>query len=536
MNAAKTQLHTDSEVIYRQIIDRLMDTSCPTKDDLNKIKIEICRKFHIPIPKNSEILSFLKVEEQTNLLQILRHKPVRTISGVNVVAVMTAPSDCPHGKCAYCPGGPKYDVPSSYTGREPATMRGIQNKFDPYLQVKNRIDQLRVVGHAVSKIDLIVMGGTFPATPMGYQESFVKGCLDAITGVKSHSLGEAQRNAERSEIRNVGITFETRPDYCREEHVDRMLGLGVTRVELGVQNVYDDIYSLVERGHTVQDVVEATRVLKDSGLKVCYHMMPGLPGSDFDRDLEAFKTLFADPRFRPDMLKIYPCLVVQSAKIYDWWRDGKYSPYTTEEATSLIVEVKKILPPWVRVMRVQRDIPAQLIVAGVRKGNLRQIVHEELRRRGLRCCCIRCREVGHRMLHDGVTPNPENIRVVTRRYEASEGAELFISAEDEENDVLIGYVRLRFPSPQAYRPEVKMGETSIVRELHVYGPLAPLGVKMANAWQHRGYGRNLLGEAEKISLENGRSRVLVTSALGVREYFRRLGYRRTGPYMEKISG
>ncbi len=262
-------------------------------------------------------------------------------------------------------------------------------------------------------------------------------------------------------------------------------------------------------------------------------MMPGLPGSDADRDLEAFKILFTDKNFMPDMLKIYPCLVVQSAELYDWWKQGKYRPYTTEEATNLIVEVKKVLPPWVRVMRVQRDIPAQLIVAGVNKGDLRQLVLREMNRRGLRCRCIRCREVGYRTHFDGATPNMENIHVVTRRYEASGGEELFISVEDEKNDVLIGYVRLRFPSSMAHRPEINAKKTAIVRELHVYGPLVPLGARVSEAWQHHGYGKVLLEEAEKASLKDGRDEVVITSALGVREYFRKLGYERAGPYMGK---
>ena len=531
MYTKKKGLHTDSEVICREIVERLMKRHYTTRDDLNRIKMNVCRELHVSILKNSEILSFLRAEDKLELLQTLKSKPIRMMSGVNVVAVMTIPSKCPHGRCTYCPGGPEYNTPQSYTGYEPAALRGTQNEFDPYRQVKNRMEQLRVIGHDVSKVELIVMGGTFPATDMDYQRSFVKGCLDAITGVDSQSLEETQSNAEKSEVRNVGITFETRPDYCKEVHVDRMLELGVTRVELGVQNVYDDIYRLVGRGHTVQDVVYATWVAKNAGLKVCYHMMPGLPNSDIDRDLEAFKTLFTDQNFMPDMLKIYPCLVLRSAKIYDWWKKGKYKPYTVEEATDLIVEVKKILPPWVRVMRIQRDIPAKLIVAGVKKGNLRQIAQEEMKKRGLKCRCIRCREVGHRMLFDDIAPNVEKIRIVTRRYEASDGGELFISAEDEENDVLIGYVRLRFPSSEAHRPEVKVEETSIVRELRVYGPLVPLGVSVADAWQHHGYGRILLKEAEKASLKNGRNRVLVTSALGVREYFRRLGYGRVGPYM-----
>lgn len=526
------QLRSNSEETCRRIVERLADISYPTKDDLNRIKMDVCRELHAPTPKDSKIINFLRAEKGS-FPQTLKPKPVRTISGVNVVAVMTAPSKCPHGRCTYCPGGPEYDVPSSYTGREPATMRGIQNRFDPYLQVKSRIDQLRAVGHVVSKVELIVMGGTFPAAAASYQESFLKGCLDAITGFDSKSLEEAKRRAEKGRIRNVGITFETRPDYCKEAHADRMLDMGVTRVELGVQNIYDDVYRLVERGHSVQDVVDATRIAKDSGLKVCYHMMPGLPGSDVDRDLEAFKTLFADPRFRPDMLKIYPCLVVRSARLYDWWERGEYRPYTVEEAVNLLVDVKRILPPWVRVMRVQRDIPAQLIVAGVKKGNLRELVHGEMWKRGLRCRCIRCREVGHRML-DGVNTKAENIEVVAQKYMASDGLEMFISAEDAESDVLVGYARLRFPSAKAHRPEVKADKTAIVRELHVYGPLAPIGVRTADAWQHRGYGEMLLRRAEEASLETGRTRILVTSALGVREYFRRLGYRKTGPYMGKM--
>ncbi len=527
----RTRLHADNEETLRRIAERLKDSPSPTKDGLNQIKMDVCRELHTAVPKDFEITNFLKAQEK-GFPQTLKPKPTRTASGVNVVAVMTAPAKCPHGRCVYCPGGPEYDVPSSYTGHEPASMRGIQNRFDPYLQVKSRLDQLRTVGHVVSKVELIVMGGTFPAAAADYQEGFLKGCFDAIAGSDSGSLEEAKRRAERSRVRNVGVTFETRPDFCKEQHVDRMLGMGVTRVELGVQNVYDDIYRLVERGHSVQDVVEATRVARDAGLKVCYHMMPGLPGSSFERDLEGFNTLFSDPRFRPDMLKIYPCLVVRSAKLCEWWERGDYRPYGVEEAVNLLVEVKKSLPPWVRVMRVQRDIPAQLIVAGVKKGNLRELVHAEMQRRGLRCRCIRCREIGHKTRGE-VTPDTENIEIVTQQYEASDGLETFVSAEDRENDALVGYARLRFPSASAHRPEIKPDKTAIIRELHVYGPLAAIGDTASDSWQHRGYGEALLRRAEKVSLESGRTRILVTSALGVREYFRRLGYRRVGPYMGK---
>jgi elongator complex protein 3 len=426
-------------------------------------------------------------------------------------------------------------VPQSYTGFEPAAMRGLQHEFDPYGQVKNRIGQLRAIGHGVDKIELIIMGGTFPATPLDYQRWFVKGCLDAIAGKESATLEEAKRNAETSRVRNVGITVETRPDWAKEAHVDVMLDLGVTRVELGVQNPCDEIYGLVGRKHSVADVVEATRIMKDAGLKVAYHLMPGLPGSNFKRDLEAFKEIFEDSAFKPDMVKIYPCLVLKGTKAYEWFLRGDYKPYSNEEAAELIVEVKKIVPCWVRIMRVQRDIPAPLIVAGVNRSNLRELVRQKLKEQGLRCRCIRCREVGHRMLVDGVKPDPENIDIYTINYLASEGEEIFISAEDVENDVLIGYLRLRVPSEKAHRPEIKAKPCAIVRELHVYGPLVPVGKHLTKAWQHKGYGGILLGEAERIAREDyGLEKILVISALGTKEYYKRFGYNYDGPYVSKI--
>jgi len=414
-------------------------------------------------------------------------------------------------------------------------MRGLQSSFDPCLQVENRLRQLRAIGHDVDKVELIIMGGTFPSTPLPYQKSFIKGCLDAVTGQSSSSLEQAKAAAETSRIRNAGITVETRPDWARPEHIDNMLQMGVTRVELGVQNIYDDIYTLVNRGHTVQDVVEATRALKDAGLKVAYHLMPGLPGSSFQRDLEAFKKIFTDADFKPDMIKIYPCLVLKGTKAYEWWRNGEYEPYTTEEAADLVVEVKRFVPPWVRIMRVQRDIPAYLIEAGVNRGNLRELVQRRLRELKLRCRCIRCREVGHRWLKDRVKPDLNNVQILTVKEKASEGEDLFISVEDPVNDVLIGYLRLRIPSQKAHRPEINSEPCSIIRELHVYGPLVPVGKHIAKAWQHKGYGELLLKEAERISQEEyDLKKILVTSALGTKKYYKRHGYNYDGPYMSKI--
>lgn len=521
----------------REIVETLMRRHANTRNSLNKIKMQTAAKHQLgKIPSNSQLISVLKPEEKRKLLPFLRRKITRTISGVTVVAVMTEPHPCPQPEpCAYCPGGPQYGVPQSYTGFEPAAMRGLQNSFDPYMQVKKRISQLRDIGHSVDKVELIIMGGTFPATPQDYQTRFIQRCLDAITNKKSASLEEAKKNAEASRIRNVGITVETRPDWAKEPHVDQMLSMGVTRVEVGVQNPSDKIYRLVGRTHTVKDVVEATRIMKDAGLKIVYHLMPGLPGSSMKRDMKAFKQIFTHPNFKPDMIKIYPCLVVRNTKTFKWYQEGSYKPYTNEEAANLIVEMKRIIPPWIRIMRVQRDIPAPLILAGVRRSNLRQVVQQKMKEHDMHCNCIRCREVGHKIMAEGIKPDLEKVETLSAKYEASEGTEIFISAEDRENNILIGYLRLRIPSEKAHRSEVKKVPSAIVRELHVYGQLVPVGKRVTNAWQHRGYGRILLAEAERITREeHNLKKLLVISALGTKEYYMRLGYQHDGVYMSKM--
>ncbi|RLI29877.1 tRNA uridine(34) 5-carboxymethylaminomethyl modification radical SAM/GNAT enzyme Elp3 [Candidatus Bathyarchaeota archaeon] len=521
---------------YREIIEELLKKPNPSLSDLARAKLRVSAKYRLKrIPTNAELLKLLKPEEEGRLLPLLRRKPTRTLSGVVVIAVMTRPWPCPKEEpCIYCPGGPSMGTPQSYTGHEPAALRGAQNDFDPYRQVMSRISQLKAIGHTVDKVQLIVMGGTFPASPPDYQEFFVKRCLDALNGVDSGSLEGAKLLAEKAPIRNVGITIETRPDWAKEKQVDEMLKLGATQVEIGVQNIYDDIYELVNRGHSVQDVVEATRILKDSGLKVCYHMMPGLPGSNPERDLEAFRRLFSDRDFRPDALKIYPTLVLEGTKLHEMWLRGEYTPYRTEEAVKLLAEVKAFVPVWVRIQRVQRDIPAKLIVDGVKAGNLRELVWREMGRRGLRCRCIRCREVGHMQARYGVEPNPEDIDLVVRRYEASQGVEVFLSYEDTKQDILIGFLRLRIPSEQAHRPEIAGKNAALVRELHIYGEMVPVSSTSPRAWQHRGYGSLLLREAERIAREDYDARkILVMSGLGVKPYYYRHGYAKDGPYVSK---
>ncbi|MGQ9513598.1 MAG: tRNA uridine(34) 5-carboxymethylaminomethyl modification radical SAM/GNAT enzyme Elp3 [Thermoproteota archaeon] len=480
---------------------------------------------------NSSFKQSLHLYRNTKMRGSILRKPVRSASGVVVVATMCCGFQCPHGRCIYCP---RFSgIPASYTGFEPSTMRGVQNVFDPFLQVSERLDQLANGGHSTEKVELIIQGGTFPSLDRSYQEWFVKSCLDAIHGTISADLAQCHRIAEEARRRCVGLTVETRPDYCKEVDVDFMLKLGVTKVEIGVQSPFDDILLRVRRGHDVEEVVDSFRIAKDSGLKVCAHMMPGLPGSSIDRELESFRLLLQDERFKPDMLKIYPTLVVKSTGLYDAWLRGDYVPPETDDVAKLVAQVKEMAPPWIRLMRVQRDIPSNLILAGVRKSNLRELAWDVLRREGKRCRCIRCREVGLR----GDIEDQYDPKLTTTRYRASEGEEIFLSYEDKSKDCLFAYLRLRYPSPKAHRPEISTTRACIVRELRSLGTSLPLGTRDKSSWQHRGLGKMLMYEAERISEEDYDARkLIVTAAVGTRQYYRSLGFSLDGPYMSKFLG
>jgi len=516
------------------------------KRSIDGAKREVSRKYALErIPKNSEILKAAESsKEREALAELLKKKPVRTISGVAVVAAMTKPLPCPHGKCLYCPQGK--NAAQSYTGEEPASLRARSLGYDPYLQVEHRLSQLNSIGHSVGKAELIVMGGTFPAQDFEYQSYFVKRCFDAMNDfgnshnelsrkrIETKKVEEAHKENEKAKVRNVGLTIETRPDYCKEKHVDNMLSLGATRVELGVQTLNEEVYEKVKRGHSIKDVIEATRIAKDAGLKVCYHMMPGLFSAP-EEDLEMFKALFEKEEFKPDMLKIYPALVIKGTGLYELWKKGEFSPYTEREAVKLIADIKEILPRWVRVMRIQRDIPARLIEAGVKQGNLAELADKELERRNAKCECIRCREAGHAVYKNKIDASSLNsIKIKEERYKASEGEEHFISAQ--ASDFLFGYARLRFPSEKAHRKEIKSrgaGEVGIIRELKICGEALKLGDKKQAAFQHKGLGKLLLKKAEEIAEREGKKHMLVRSAVGTREYYRRLGYRKRGAYVCK---
>jgi elongator complex protein 3 len=538
---------------------------------LAKLKRDLSQKYKLKdIPTNIQILLHCSVEDLEFLKKKLLTKPTRTISGVAPVAIMTKPMPCPHaqtgGPCIMCPGGPKSefgDVPQSYTGKEPATMRGIRNNYSAYLQVFNRLQQYLLLGHNCEKVELILMGGTFPSFPEEYQEEFVKEAFQAMNDFsklffkngmfdllkfktffdlptddfgnkerlekihqkilslkKETTLLNEQKRNETSVIKCTALCIETRPDYGTLKEGNEMLRLGCTRVELGIQSVYDDVLEKIQRGHTTQQTKDSIRILKDLGFKVAGHYMPGLPGTDKERDLAGMKQLFTDDDYKPDMIKLYPCMVTKGTKLFSEYEKGNFKPLNAEEAAKLIAEFKQFIPEYCRVMRVQRDIPTYQIAAGVEMTNLRQYIHQNY---NIKCRCIRCREP------KGKEIDWDSVEMKVNEYPASKGKEFFISVEDTKNDLLIGFLRLRFPS-ESLREEIT-DKSAIVRELHVYGTATALGEE-GNV-QHKGFGKKIMLKAEEIAKANGKNKMVVISGIGVREYYKKLGYELEGVYMIK---
>lgn len=544
------------------------------KQDLNKLKLALSKEKKLSrLPKTIELLCSLKGNEIRSLKSILLSKPVRTISGVAPIAIMTKPFPCPaQAQCIYCPGGPNSaygDTPKSYPGGSPCHLRAERNNYDPYLQVFNRLEHYVLLNQDCSKTELIIMGGTFPAYPRDYREEFAACALKAMNDfsdmffkndkldfkkffsffelpsdvknnerlerVKSRLLKQkGKNNLEKEQLRNESskircVTFcvETRSDCSKTFHIDDMLRLGTTRVEVGIQSIYDDVLSKIRRGNTNSDNVVSTQLLKDSLLKVGYHIMLGLPGSSIERDKQMFKELFANQSYMPDALKIYPCMVFKGTKLYDLWKSKGFSPITANEAAPLIAEAKLHVPEWCRIMRVQRDIPTSLVEAGVEKTNLRQYVHEIMKKNSWKCRCIRCREP-----KDAIV-DWDNVRMKRANYVASNSDEIFLSFEDVKNDLLLGFLRLRKPC-EPYRPEITENSMGI-REIHVYGTAVQIGKDSKKEIQHKGIGSLLMNEAERIASEEYKAdKLLIISGIGVREYFnKKFGYKKDGPYMSK---
>ncbi len=456
------------------------------------------------------------------LVRRLRVKPTRTISGVAPVAVLTEPFPCP-GECIFCPE--PASMPKSYLPDEPGAMRAATHHFDPYNQTASRIATLREIGHSVDKIELLILGGSWSAYPETYQTWFVRRCFDAMNSVDAASLQEAQLFNENAEQRNVGLVVETRPDLITPEEVRRLRWLGATKVQLGIQSLSDEILALNKRGHTVADTRRAMRLLRLGGFKIVVHWMPNLLGATPESDLADFERLWQDPAMRPDELKIYPTALLEDTELYERWRRGEFEPYDEEIMVQLLSRCKTLIPPYCRVNRLMRDIPAPNIVAGVKKSNLRQIVQQHMAREGETCRCIRCREVR------GDPVDAATVRLETISYETDATQECFLQYVTPDGD-LAGFLRLSLPKVE--RPIDELQGCAMIREIHVYGPALGLGSELETAPQHTGLGTQLIEEAKQIAHQAGYKRLAVIAAVGTRPYYRERGFELDELYM--ISG
>ncbi|KAJ1925953.1 Elongator subunit [Tieghemiomyces parasiticus] len=526
-----------------EIVAELIQAHNDGKDvNLNGLKANYSRKNRLSTqPKLVDIIAAIPEQYRALLLPKLKAKPIRTASGIAVVAVMCKPHRCPHiamtgNICVYCPGGPDSDFEystQSYTGYEPTSMRAIRARYHPLEQARGRIEQLQSLGHNCDKVEYVLMGGTFMSMPEDYRNWFIANLHDALSGHSSNDVDEAVRLSEQSATKCIGITIETRPDYCLKPHLSQMLRYGCTRLEIGVQSVYEDVARDTNRGHTVRAVCESFQLAKDAGYKVVAHMMPDLPNVGMERDLEQFKEYFENPAFRSDGLKLYPTLVIRGTGLYELWRTGRYQNYSPPALVDLVAKILALVPPWTRVYRVQRDIPMPLVTSGVEHGNLRELALQRMRDLGTECRDVRTREVGIVDLHHKV--RPEQVELVRRDYVANGGWETFLAYEDPAQDILIGLLRLRKCSEATFRPELtRPGQCSIVRELHVYGSVVPVRNRDPTKFQHQGFGTLLMEEAERIAREeHGSVKLSVISGVGTRHYYRKLGYELDGPYMSK---
>ncbi|HBB02989.1 MAG: histone acetyltransferase, ELP3 family, elongator complex protein 3 [Candidatus Peregrinibacteria bacterium GW2011_GWF2_38_29] len=511
--------------ILKTFVKQALKEGISSEKSLSNFKNKFCEKYKISAPKNMGLIKAYKslikkreIKSDEAFFRIIRKGKVRSLSGIASITVITKEYPCP-GKCVFCPT--EKGMPKSYLSNEPAIMRAILNKFDAFNQTRTRLDSLDKAGHSISKIDVIIAGGTFSFYPKSYRTKFVKAVYDALNyPKKSKNLEEAQLINEKSNNRCIGLSIETRPDYVNTDEVKYLRKLGVTKVELGIQTLYDDVLKKNLRGHGVKASIDAIRMLKDAGFKINCHMMPGLMGSDLRRDLKMFKELFDNADFRPDWLKIYPCVVVPGSVLANIWKNGGYKPYTDKQMIDLLVKVKSNLPKYVRITRLYRDIPSTSILAGPKLSNLREYAQKEMARKGLKCRCVRCREIKDEVI------NPENLEMKVLEFNASKGKEFFLSFDDVKKDKLCSLLRLRFPSSKVkfdknYLPE--LNGSTIIREVHTYGIQTPVDKKGSGA-QHLGLGRKLIEKAEEIAKNAGYKKIAVISGVGVRDYYKKFGY------------
>ena len=524
----------------KTLVEMVRSGKSPSMNDIKKLTAKTSSKHGLgTMPKLVDLVAAVPDQFKGVLLPLLKTKPVRTASGIAVVAVMSKPHRCPHiattgNICIYCPGGPDSDFEystQSYTGYEPTSMRAIRARYDPYIQTKDRVDQLRRLGHDVEKIEFVVMGGTFMSLDQDYRDYFIRNLHDALSGNVSKNVTEAVRFSEQSRTKCIGITIETRPDFCKPPHIRDMLRYGCTRLEIGLQSIYEDVARLTNRGHSVKDVKKCFEVAKDAGYKVVAHLMPDLPNVGFERDLSSLKEYFENPDFRSDGLKLYPTLVIRGTQLYDMWLKGAYKNYAPSFLVEVLAKLLSLVPPWVRVYRVQRDIPMTLVSSGVESGNVRELALKKMKELNLVCRDVRTREVGIKEIHKKL--KPEDVELIRRDYTANGSWETFLSYEDPHQDTLIGLLRLRKLGDKKFMKELE-GDVSMIRELHVYGSVVPIHARDPKKFQHQGFGMLLMEEAERIAREeHGSTNIAVISGVGTRHYYRKLGYYLEEPYMVK---
>ncbi len=461
-------------------------------------------------------------EKDRSLLAKIRLKPMRTLSGVTTVTVLTEPHPCP-GECIFCPDYEQ--MPVSYLPDEPGAMRALHHKYNPYTQVQARLEALYEIGHPTEKIELLVLGGSWSAYPRTYQRWFLKRCFEALNDQEADTLEEAQRVNETARRKNVGLVVETRPDLVDLAELVWLRQLGVTKVQLGIQSLDNRILSLNQRGHTVEEAQQGTALLRAAGFKIVLHWMPNLLGATPASDREDFRRLW--DHFAPDEIKIYPTQLLENTRLYEIWEQGGYTPYTTQELIELIADLKPGIPRYCRVNRIVRDIPSHNVVEGNKRTSLRQDVHRELSRRGERCQCIRCREIR------GEEVDPDALEFQDLVYQIQGFEEHFLSFNTTE-DKLAGFLRLSLPGPGAANPRLHdLEEAAMIREVHVYGQSLRVGQEKEGAAQHAGLGTTLLEEAELIASQAGFQRIAVISAVGTRQYYLERGYRRGELYLVK---
>ncbi len=530
--------------------------------DLNCFKRKVAKKYGSACPKNiallksyHKLLKEKRIKQSKGLEQALKTRPVRSLSGIVNVSLLTKPWPC-KGKCLFCPS--QKGLPKSYLKEEPACQRAILTKFSPKKQTSTRLLSLELTGHPIDKIELRIIGGTFHYYPLAYRKWFVEQCYNACNNFSSklkvqglpadrqgsklnkNTLKQEQKRNETAKARIIGITIETRPDCIDEKAIQEMRELGITRVELGVQSIFDDILKANQRGHSVADTARATLLLKRFGFKVSYQLMPNLPKSNLKKDVLLFKEVFQNPSFRPDLIKIYPLALLKGTGVYKLYQQGKFKPYTEKQLLKLLIALKKEIPLWVRIERVIRDIPKKYIVeGGAQISNLRELVQEGLKKEDTKCKCIRCREVGA-----NYAPK-DKLYLFKEEYLASEGKEFFLSFETKNREKLYALLRLRLPLKAKKQPfenkQVKvtwanwLSETAVIREVHTYGQMTEIvrGLPSYNYAQHKGLGRKLMQEAEKIALNAGFKKIAVIAGIGVRGYYRKLGYHLKDTYMLK---